>query len=63
MFGLLLTILGTRSAYVIGLYITAAHWFAASTSFRPSGRRSCTLAVSKMMLGVFASDTRQRQPI
>lgn len=32
-FGLLLTILGTRSAYAIGLYITAAYWFTASTSF------------------------------
>jgi glycerol uptake facilitator-like aquaporin len=32
-FGLLLAILGTRSAYVIGLYITAAYWFTASTSF------------------------------
>jgi glycerol uptake facilitator-like aquaporin len=25
--------LGTRSAYAIGLYITAAYWFTASTSF------------------------------
>jgi glycerol uptake facilitator-like aquaporin len=32
-FGLLLAILGTRSAYAIGLYITAAYWFTASTSF------------------------------
>jgi glycerol uptake facilitator-like aquaporin len=32
-FGLLLTILGTRSAYAIGLYIMAAYWFTASTSF------------------------------
>jgi glycerol uptake facilitator-like aquaporin len=32
-FGLLLTILATRSAYAIGLYITAAYWFTASTSF------------------------------
>jgi glycerol uptake facilitator-like aquaporin len=32
-FGLLLTILGTRSAYAVGLYITAAYWFTASTSF------------------------------
>jgi glycerol uptake facilitator-like aquaporin len=32
-FGLLLTVLGTRSAYAIGLYITAAYWFTASTSF------------------------------
>ncbi|MGB7098407.1 MAG: MIP/aquaporin family protein [Xanthobacteraceae bacterium] len=32
-FGLLLTILGTRSAYAIGLYIIAAYWFTASTSF------------------------------
>jgi glycerol uptake facilitator-like aquaporin len=32
-FGLLLTVLATRSAYAIGLYITAAYWFTASTSF------------------------------
>jgi len=32
-FGLLLTILATRSAYAVGLYITAAYWFTASTSF------------------------------
>jgi glycerol uptake facilitator-like aquaporin len=32
-FGLLLTIFGTRSAYAVGLYITAAYWFTASTSF------------------------------
>ncbi len=32
-FGLLLTVLGTRSAYAVGLYITAAYWFTASTSF------------------------------
>jgi glycerol uptake facilitator-like aquaporin len=32
-FGLLLAILGTRSAYAVGLYITAAYWFTASTSF------------------------------
>jgi glycerol uptake facilitator-like aquaporin len=32
-FGLLLTIVATRSAYAIGLYITAAYWFTASTSF------------------------------
>jgi glycerol uptake facilitator-like aquaporin len=32
-FGLLLTILGTRSAFAVGLYITAAYWFTASTSF------------------------------
>jgi glycerol uptake facilitator-like aquaporin len=32
-FGLLLTILGARSAYAVGLYITAAYWFTASTSF------------------------------
>jgi glycerol uptake facilitator-like aquaporin len=32
-FGLLLTILSTRSAYAVGLYITAAYWFTASTSF------------------------------
>jgi glycerol uptake facilitator-like aquaporin len=32
-FGLMLTILATRSAYAIGLYITAAYWFTASTSF------------------------------
>jgi glycerol uptake facilitator-like aquaporin len=32
-FGLLLTVLGTRSAYAIGLYITAAYWFTVSTSF------------------------------
>jgi glycerol uptake facilitator-like aquaporin len=32
-FGLLLTILATRSAFAIGLYITAAYWFTASTSF------------------------------
>jgi glycerol uptake facilitator-like aquaporin len=32
-FGLMLTILGTRSAYAVGLYITAAYWFTASTSF------------------------------
>jgi glycerol uptake facilitator-like aquaporin len=30
---LLLTVLGTRSAYAVGLYITAAYWFTASTSF------------------------------
>jgi glycerol uptake facilitator-like aquaporin len=32
-FGLLLTVIGTRSAYAVGLYITAAYWFTASTSF------------------------------
>ena len=32
-FGLLLTILGTRSAHAVGLYITSAYWFTASTSF------------------------------
>jgi glycerol uptake facilitator-like aquaporin len=32
-FGLLLTVLGTRSAYAVGLYITAAYWFTSSTSF------------------------------
>ncbi len=32
-FGLSLTVLATRSAYAIGLYITAAYWFTASTSF------------------------------
>jgi glycerol uptake facilitator-like aquaporin len=32
-FGLLLAILGTRSAYAVGLNITAAYWFTASTSF------------------------------
>ncbi len=32
-FGLLLVVLGTRSAYAVGLYITAAYWFTASTSF------------------------------
>src|SRR4051812_39695982 len=32
-FGLLLAILGARSAYAVGLYITAAYWFTASTSF------------------------------
>jgi glycerol uptake facilitator-like aquaporin len=32
-FGLLLTVVGTRSAYAVGLYITAAYWFTASTSF------------------------------
>jgi glycerol uptake facilitator-like aquaporin len=32
-FGLLLTILSTRSGYAVGLYITAAYWFTASTSF------------------------------
>src|ERR1700733_4651188 len=32
-FGLLLTVLATRSAYAIGLHITAAYWFTASTSF------------------------------
>jgi glycerol uptake facilitator-like aquaporin len=32
-FGLLLTVLGARSAYAVGLYITAAYWFTASTSF------------------------------
>lgn len=32
-FGLLSAILGTRSAYAVGLYITAAYWFTASTSF------------------------------
>ncbi len=32
-FGLLLAILGTRSAYAVGLYIAAAYWFTASTSF------------------------------
>ena len=33
-FGLLLTICwATRSAYAVGLYITAAYWFTASTSF------------------------------
>jgi glycerol uptake facilitator-like aquaporin len=32
-FGLLLTVFGTRSAYAVGLYITAAYWFTASTSF------------------------------
>jgi glycerol uptake facilitator-like aquaporin len=32
-FGLLLTILATRSAYAVGLYITSAYWFTASTSF------------------------------
>jgi glycerol uptake facilitator-like aquaporin len=32
-FGLLLTVLGTRSAYAVGLYIAAAYWFTASTSF------------------------------
>ena len=32
-FGLLLTVLATRSACAVGLYITAAYWFTASTSF------------------------------
>jgi glycerol uptake facilitator-like aquaporin len=32
-FGLLLTVIGTRSAYAVGLYIAAAYWFTASTSF------------------------------
>jgi glycerol uptake facilitator-like aquaporin len=32
-FGLLLTVLGSRSAYAVGLYVTAAYWFTASTSF------------------------------
>jgi glycerol uptake facilitator-like aquaporin len=32
-FGLLLTVIGSRSAYAVGLYITAAYWFTASTSF------------------------------
>ena len=44
-FGPLLTILATRSAYAIGLYITAAYWFTASTSFEnPAVTIACALS-------------------
>ncbi|HEX7897590.1 MAG TPA: MIP/aquaporin family protein [Planctomycetota bacterium] len=32
-FGLLLVVRGTRAPYAVGLYIAAAYWFTASTSF------------------------------
>jgi glycerol uptake facilitator-like aquaporin len=46
-FGLLMTIFGcaarTPSAirYAVGLFITSAYWFTASTPFRQSGRDDC----------------------
>ena len=50
-FGLLLTIFGCLARapsaipYAVGLYITSAYWFTASTSFRQSGGDHRTLAV------------------
>jgi len=49
-FGLLLTIFGCiargggRDAFAVGLYITSAYWFTASTSFRQPGRDHRALA-------------------